>query len=295
MKYISLLIILLCSTTISAQNNQYLGQKPPGMTPQKFAPGIISNDYEYEFGSVFSRDGLEFYYGVAAGPAEIRYLKFENGAWTKPDTILSHTKYGMNDPFLTPDEQRLFYISKKALSGDTAKADHDIWYSEKTEQGWSEPINAGPNINTTGNEYYISFTNDGTMYFSSNINAVEDNWRDNDIYYSKFVNGEFQKPVRLGPAINTKWYEADVYVAPDESYLIFAAARPKPEGRGQGDLYISFKNEDGTWTKSKNMGDVINTTGHELCPFVTADGKYFMYTSNQDIYWVDAKIIEQLR
>lgn len=79
----------------------------------------------------------------------------------------------------------------------------------------------------------------------------------------------------------------------DESYVIFCSIRK--EGFGQGDLYISFKDDAGNWSKAKNMGSVINTTGHELCPFVTKDGKYFFYTSNQDIYWVDARIINSLK
>ncbi|MBG6129007.1 hypothetical protein IWQ47_000301 [Aquimarina sp. EL_43] len=110
---------------------------------------------------------------------------------------------------------------------------------------------------------------------------------------SKSINGEFQKAITLGDSINTSNYEADVFVDPEETYVIFCARRP--EGLGRGDLYISFKNTDGTWTKSINMGEKINTKNHELCPFVSKDGKYFFYTSNQDIYWVSTKIIDALR
>jgi len=99
--------------------------------------------------------------------------------------------------------------------------------------------------------------------------------------------------IPMDESINTKDYEADVFVAPDEPYIIFCSIRK--EGYGQGDLYISFKDDDGKWTKAKNMGEIINTEGHELCPFVTKDGKYFFYTSNQKIYWVDASIIDSLK
>jgi len=69
----------------------------------------------------------------------------------------------------------------------------------------------------------------------------------------------------------------------------------RPDGLGRGDLYVSFKHEDGSWSKSMNMGPQINTVHHELCPYVTSDGKYFFYTSNEDIYWVSTDIIHQLR
>ncbi|WP_025666361.1 TolB-like translocation protein [Aquimarina megaterium] len=273
---------------------KYLEQKPPSLTPEIFAPGLISKNTESEFGSVFNTEATEFFYGVDInGRTEIRYSELIKNKWSKPRTILSHDKYGFNDPFLSPDENRLYFISERTLDGMGAKQDHDIWYVEKKGNEWSEPINAGPNINSNRNEYYISFTATGTMYFSSNKITANKKQNDFDIYASKSINGEFQKAITLGDSINTSNYEADVFVDPEETYVIFCARRP--EGLGRGDLYISFKNTDGTWTKSINMGEKINTKNHELCPFVSKDGKYFFYTSNQDIYWVSTKIIDTLR
>lgn len=295
MKSITLSLLVLLALTMNAfSQKKYLGLKPPGKVAEKFAPGIVSKESRFEFGSVFNKAGTEFYYAAnATGKDEIRYSKVEGNEWSRHVTILADDRYGYNDPFLSPDENLLFYISRQALDGKGDAKDYDIWYSEKTANGWSEPINAGTTINTGRNEYYISFTNDGTMYFASNKNAPEKNWNDFDIYSSKFVDGEFQEPVVLGDAINTKHYEADVFIDPDEAYIIFAASRP--DGLGEGDLYISFKKPDGSWTQSKNMGNVVNTSGHELCPYVTYDKKYFFYTSNGDIYWVSTEVFEELR
>jgi hypothetical protein len=294
----SIIYLVLCfviSFVGFAQDNlKYLQQKAPSTTPEKFAPDLISTKSEYEFGSVFNKDGTAFYYGVDTGSnSEIRFTELKGDSWTKPKTILSSSKYGFNDPFLSPDEKRLYFISQRSLDGKGAKNDHDIWYVEKRGNSWSEPINAGPNINTKSNEYYISFTENGTMYFSSNQGSATFQQKSFDIYYSEFKNGEFQEAVKLSEAINTQYYEADVFIDPKEQYIIFCANRP--EGLGRGDLYISFKNADGTWTKSVNMGNMINTKGHELCPYVSSDGKYFFYTSNQDIYWVSTKVFDKLR
>ena len=270
----------------------YLGQAVPDLTPQMFAPNVISTE-EHEFGSAFNARGTEFYYGVDVnGKPEIRYSELVDNRWSAPITILSHERYGYNDPFLSPDEKRLYFISRRAMDGEGELKDQDIWYVEREDDGWSQPINAGPNINSSGNEFYISFTVDGAMYFASNTDAPEERSRsDYDIYKAKFVDGEFQKAISLGDSINTNNYEADVYIAPDESYIIFCSTRD--EGLGRGDLYISFKNPDESWSEAVNMGAPVNTLHHELCPFVTADGKYLFYTSNQDIYWIDAKIIEK--
>ena len=272
-----------------------MGQADPGEIPQIFAPNFISTE-EYEFGAVFNKAGNEFYYGVDVnGKAEIRYSKRIDGKWQKPITLLEHQNYGYNDPFLSNDEQRLYFISQRPLDGgEKPKKDHDIWYVERRSKGWSSPINAGPMINTNSSEYYISFTKDEILYFASD-KATENNSddRNHDIYYSKFIDGAFQEALRLDAAINSPNYEADAFIDPDENYLIFCSFRE--EGMGRGDLYISFKNSDGTWTKAVNMGNEINTVGHELCPFVTKDGKYFFYTSKEDIYWVSTKIFDKIK
>jgi len=285
-----LFLTLLFSCTEKVDESlKYLKQEPPSLVPEIFAPYFISKETESEFGSVFNEEATEFFYGVDVnGKEEIRYSKLVGNNWSEPETILAHERYGYNDPFLSPDENKLFFISKSALDGLGALKDYDIWYVERLGERWSDPINAGLNINSDKNEYYISFTNDGTMYFSSN--KMESNF---DIYSSKFVDGKFQKPIPLGDSINTPEYEADVFVDPEETYIIFCGRRS--EGLGKGDLYISVKNTDGTWSKSINMGDKINTENHELCPFVSKDGKFLFYTSNQDIYWVSAKIIDEIK
>ncbi len=273
---------------------KYMDMEEPNTNPKMFAPNFISTE-EQEFGSVFNKKGTEFYFGVDVGKRnEIRYSKMVEGKWTKPKTVISHETYSYNDPFLSNDENKLYFISNRALDGQGKIKDIDIWYAEKNGDGWSEPINAGSNINTIGDEYYISFTNDENMYFASNRQIRKDTSRtDHDIYYSKIVDHKFQEPILLDSTINTTDYEADVFVAPDESYLIFCSTRNN--GFGRGDLYISFKNSDGDWTKAINMGKEINSKYYEYCPFVTKDGKFLFYTSNQDIYWVSAKIIDQIK
>jgi hypothetical protein len=259
-----------------------------------FAPGLVSTEGVTEFGSVFSKDGTEFFYAAEpGGVAQIRYMKLVNGKWTAPKTIISHESYGYNDPFLSPDEKKLFFISTRSINGTGDKKDYDIWFMNREGNGWSSPINAGNKINSAGNEYYVSFTKEGTMFFSSNRNATDEKKDNYDIYSSKNVNGEFQTPVKLPDAINTPHYEADVYVDPDETYVIFCANRP--EGHGAGDLYISYKNSDGKWQPARNLGKEINADRWEFCPYVTPDGKYFFYTKSDEIYWVESDFLKSLR
>lgn len=278
-------LMTMTGCTFKTTELMYIEAVRPQDTARIFAPGFISKSNESEFGSVFSKDGKTFYYAVdSGGKAAIRFTTVENGQWTKPVTIISDEKYGFNDPFLFPSEDRLFFISNLPINEADTIADIDIWFVQKNGDKWSAPIHGGTVINSEREEYYVSFAANGAMYFSSNVGTTLKRKHDFNIYRSEYVDGVFQTPVKLSDSINTGRYEADVFIAPDESYIIFCSA--KRSGFGKGDLYISFKNKDGNWAKAQNMGAIINTKNHELCPFVTADGNFLFYTSNQDIYWI---------
>lgn len=276
------------------QSAMYLQQTPPGLAAQVFAPGVVSVNDQYEYGSVFSNDGKEFYYAVIVNnKPQIRLLTLKGNKWTAPTIVLASDKYEYNDPFLSPDGKKLFFISDRAMDGQGDKKDFDIWYVNRQQNGWSDPINAGRAINSDKNEYYMSFTTDGTMYFSSNGKTNTSNDKNYDVYFSRFSGGAFQPAQKLSDAVNSEHYEADVFVAPDETYLIFCGERP--DGLGKGDLFISFKDKNGKWQKAKNMGKAINTDAYEFCPFVSSDGKYLFFSRSGDIYWISADVINTLR
>ena len=270
----------------------YFGQKEPINHPELFAPNLVSKPNRHEFGCTLSKDGSEFYFGVDNnGVMEIHYSILDEGVWSPQKKLFESDSISFNDPMLSPDQKRLYFISNQAHGEIRIKDDTDIWYVERENKGseWSKPLPLGPAVNSDLNEYYASFTNDGTLYFASKDRSEDAPQYAYDIFRSKYKNGAFQKAKKLTETINTNRYEADVFIAPDESYMIFCSIRKN--GLGQGDLYISFRDETGNWSESVNMGDSINTEKHELCPFVSPDGKYLFYTRNQDIYWVSTNIL----
>lgn len=82
------------------------------------------------------------------------------------------------------------------------------------------------------------------------------------------------------------------FISPDESYMIFGARLP---GKRDSDLFISFRDPEGTWCRRILLGNEINSLANEGNSFVTADGNYLFFSRKMDIYWVEAKIIEELR
>ena len=98
--------------------------------------------------------------------------------------------------------------------------------------------------------------------------------------------GTFDSAENLGADINTEADEGDIYVAPDESFLIVTSDREG--GLGRADLYISMHMPDGGWSKPKNLGAPINSESSDYCPVMSADGRFFFFTRDGDVYWMDA-------
>jgi hypothetical protein len=296
---IQLLIYILISNAIIAQNSGLELKKAEDVNkivPEKLLPDIVSTELGYEFGSAFNKIYNKLYFGVRLNKewqAEIRFSEKIENVWSKPQKLNLPDKYTYNDPFLTESENNLYFVSNQPLKGTGEPKDFDIWFMEKTENGWSKPINAGQIINSEKDEFYVSISDNGTMYFVSNSHTKteEDKWNF-DIYYSEYQNNEYSKPITLSPVVNSDYFECDPFISNDESYLIFCSS--KPGGYGEGDLYISFKNTKNEWNEPINMGEIINTEFHEFCPQVTKDGKFLLYTSNGNLYKVSTEIIKKL-
>ena len=258
---------------------EYLGQSPPGMTGQLFAPGIISTGMN-ELNAVFFPGGKEVLFSVQVGEMKwaMVMMKVEAGKWTPPEIAPFSGEFGGVDPFLSPDGQTVYFCSNRPRSGaGEAEPDYDIWSVTRNETGWSEPVNLGPPINSETHEFYPSLTAEGTMYFQS---RREGGLGLSDIYRSRLVDGQYQEPELLPEPINSAGFEGDTLIAPDESYLIVSTVRP-PGANEASDLYISFPTGDGSWSPLLNMGDRVNGPRGENCQILSPCGRYLFYTSRQ--------------
>ena len=85
-----------------------------------------------------------------------------------------------------------------------------------------------------------------------------------------------QNEDEVDPVINADSGASNLFVDPDEQYVVFGAARP--EGAGGLDLYISWRTASGGWTPPRNLGPRVNTDATEFCPFVSRDGRFLYFT-----------------
>ena len=97
-----------------------------------------------------------------------------------------------------------------------------------------------------------------------------------DLYISSLKNGTWIPPQNLGNPVNTEGYETQPSLSADGQTLIYTARRA--DGVGNNDLWQSEKKPDGTWSKPRNLGPLLNTPEDDQAPFLHPDGKtlYFM-------------------
>lgn len=332
LKILFIIIVLSCGCTrqenFPVLKGTYLGQKPPGNVPEIFAPGVVSTRYRSHSAPSFSPDGKEVFWSAWLRPYPhevILYSKEINGKWIKPQLAPFYTKYNHGGPFLSPDGKKVFFHSLRPVPGSTdIKEDLDIWYVEKTDNGYGEPQHL--NVYTGCNEANPVVTLNGNLYFCANPGVHGINY---DIYIAAYKNGQYSIPVKLEENINhPEFNEMFFTVSPDESFIIFSRDSRKFSSRGEhlsGDrqIMISYKTPEGSWTKAKKVWNNINGEGFPRFPGLTHDGKYFFFTKyenryedtekkiftydeilklndspgydNESVYCVDAGFIEQLK
>lgn len=258
----------------------YLGQKTPGLTPEVFAPGVVSKEYR-DLSGFFSKDMNEFYFtrrNPESGKWTLIGFKSENNRWRQVSEVPR-----VGRPIFSPDG-KIMHLGKH--------------YKERTESGWSEVKSLG-----------VAYEDIRIMRLSSSLDGMyvlDEATRNGKgaIRYSQLVDGKRTEPTPFGKEINTGTWNAHPFIAPDESYIIWDGERET--GYGGSDVFISFREPDGSWGAALNLGDKINTEAEELGAAVTPDGKYLFFNRvvkleetnspmNIDIYWVDAQIIEALR
>jgi hypothetical protein len=287
---------------LGAMTGPYFGQEPPGLDPQVFAPEILSREQpEWAFCGEFSPDHSEFYFSQADPELDIdriMWMRNTGGRWTDPEPAPFYTPHNANDSRPSPDGQRLFFRSRRPLPENEQSEERLLlWSVARDGESWGEArpvLFDGKPARTS----HAGVARNGTLYFSYRGDDADDA----DVHRTPLVNGSYIAPENLGAGINTEYSEGDVFVAPDESFLVVTVWN-HPDNSGESDLYISFRKADGSWSALENLGKPINTGANENCAALSPDGKYFFFVAVSkkgeiaeiNTYWVDAAILQSHR
>jgi Tol biopolymer transport system component len=270
---------------LPSQAAPYLGESPPGATPRPFALHVFTR--ELHSSPVFSPRGDEVFWNEMEG-GNIHTMRVERGAWSPPRVAPFSLPFS-GEPSFSRDGEALYFLSAHSTGEGPGPIDENVWKVTRTSSGWSRPESLGSPVNDEPMHWGVSVAANGNLYFGQTTGS-------GDIFVSEFRNGRYQRPVRLGPEVNSQDSETTPEVAPDESYLVFC--RVVERGRGPLDLYVSFRGPDGAWLPAVPVAGV-NTPEREISPRLSPDGRYlfFLRTVNGDLrpFWVSSSVITDLR
>ncbi len=286
-------------------NGPYLGLPAPGQDPVIFAPQLFEymdqtyNSFHFHSAPVFTPEGNEVYFsayyppgGSSSRKQAVFVMKLVNEVWTKPVPAGFSGEFSNGSPFLSSDGNR-FYFNSNRPSEPGGKATDvyctSLWYVNKTGTGWGEPVYIG--FKSDIHESTLSVSNTGVLYFSANYSGSQGPF---DIYRSVLEESGYSEPKSIGRAINRGFIKFSPFIAPDESFIIFAYSG----NYSKKGLHISYKKPDGNWGPTINLGNKINAGSSQRFPGLSPDGKYFFFSSSRDgkekIYWVSASFIQEL-
>jgi len=168
-----------------------------------------------------SKGGCDLYQAVKSG-----------GDWSVPVNLgyPMNTRYWESTPSLSFDGRYLYFSSNRP----GGYGGMDIWRSVKLRSGgWSEPVNLGKIINTTGDEMTPVCTSDpALLFFASNGHPGMGGF---DLFRSRQLpGGSWGKPENLGYPVNTHADEDGLAISALKPEALIASDRDSLTGK---DLY----------------------------------------------------------
>ena len=153
----------------------------------------------------------------------------------------------------------------------------DLYFSKKTKQGWSLPVNIGSPINSTAWDAQPSLSADGkSIYFVSSRGG---GFGGKDIWVCHYINKKWSSPINLGSNVNTAFDEQSPFIHFDNETLYFSSdGHP---GLGKQDIYFS-RLKDAGFGKAVNLGWPINTGKNESGLSISLDGNTAYYAAEHD-------------
>jgi hypothetical protein len=282
-------IVLFKLSNIYEIEGDYFGQIPPQDLPVQFMAYPSDGNWPILHSSPsFSPSGNEAFWATipdfSSTTQSIYCRKRKNGQWFDPIKVsFSDGRYSDKLPSFSGDGKRVYFTSNRPRTGNENPIDDNIWYIEKTDTGWSQPIYLDNPINTSQNEGWISVTANNNIYFG----------RDNKLYFAEWDEDNFLAEQALPE------YPSNMGVlgciAPDESYFIIQSDYTQNSSdEYTDDLYIIFNPKKDNPTPIK-LDSKINSMRSKSFAKISPDGKYLFFLGNNNVpYWVSTNFIQTI-
>lgn len=181
-------------------------------------------------------------------------------------------------PIVAPDGKTLYFDRK--LHPDNAGAGHadDIWFSTFVNGAWTVAQNIGAPLNTDDHNFLCYISPDGQTALVGNTYTDVGVVGGGVSITSRTGNSwSLPRAVNIDDFQNVNPYN-EFTMSVGGNILLMSIETPA--GNGLLDLYVSFRKADGSFSPPQHMGNVINTAGNEMTPFLGADDATLYFSSN---------------
>src|SRR6478609_7053439 len=198
-----------------------------------------------------------------------------------------NTEYDELSPYISPDGKTLFFVREGDPSNnmiDLYDDAQDIWYSElKSDGTWGEAQHMGDPFNKRKYNFVNCMSPDGNILYING--AYEDGTYVGRGISASYHNGdEWGNPNKIvvkDLSTMSKGKYSGSYISNDNKVLLLQFS--EIEGDDNSDLYVSFRQTDGSWSRPRKLPDPISTDdGDEISPFLAADGRTMYFASVKD-------------
>jgi len=196
-----------------------------------------------------------------------------------------NSKYDEVNPIISPDAKRLYFGRQYDPNNIGGKNDaEDIWFSdwdEKTGE-WGVAKNLGAPINNDKPNFMCSITPDGKNVLLGNIYKMDKkNTMEEGVSMVTITPEGWSKPraLKINGYIN-EYKKANYYLCQNRKVMLMSIRAEEALGGEGSDLYVSFLQDDSTWSKPIHTGKTLNSVGNESAPFLAADDKTLFFSSD---------------
>ncbi len=196
----------------------------------------------------------------------------QNGIWLKAKSVGEPLNTNDHDATigLSPDGQTM-YVYRSDGNGD-------IFESVLEGDHWTEALEVEGEINSPYRESSACVSFDGKKLYFVSDQELTGAMGGTDIYVSELQGDKtWGTPRNLGPAVNTKYDEEQVFLMPDGKTMYFSSQGHNT--MGGFDIFVTSLQANGKWSRPKNIGPPMNTPGDDVFYSSTASGKYAYYSS----------------
>lgn len=221
------------------------------------------------------------YLKVHSDPRKIEVTTTEFSKLKKENMGLKiNSPYSEIAPIISPDGKTLYVGRIYHPKNMGERKECDIWYAILQEDGeWSKLKNAGKPFNNEGVNVVITVTPDGNAVLLEGLYNSDGSHKSEQgisISYRTKKGWSIPKEVKVKNFYNKNIYET-YCLTNDRKVLLLSIERD--DSYGDLDLYVSFLQNDGSYSEPKNMGSVLNTFAGDGTPFLGADNKTLYYSS----------------